>query len=80
LNEPRIWLLQLRQDQGSTQEEVADKSGIQRAYYSQIELGIRSPSVRVSKSIAKVLKFKWTIFFDEECSVRRQTNSHPIKS
>jgi len=56
-----------------TQEEVAAGAGIARAYYAQIELGIRNPSVTVAKRIANFLRFNWTLFFENECSEKEQS-------
>lgn len=47
-----------------TQQEVADKSKIERSYYTMIENGNRKPSVEVAKRIAKTMNFNWTIFFE----------------
>ena len=38
-----------------TQEQVADKVGISRTYYSQIENGERNPATTVIMDISKVL-------------------------
>jgi len=38
-----------------TQEQVADKVGISRTYYSQIENGERNPAATVIMDISKVL-------------------------
>lgn len=61
----RIWLKELRENLGLTHEEVANKSKIQRAYYTMIENGSRTPSVEVAKRIGKTLNFNWTIFFEK---------------
>ncbi|MHC9533178.1 helix-turn-helix transcriptional regulator [Dellaglioa sp. L3N] len=60
----RTWLKEKRVAKSMTQKEVADKSGIQRAYYTAIENGTRRPSPEVAQDIAKTLKFKWVIFFN----------------
>ncbi|MDK1718686.1 helix-turn-helix transcriptional regulator [Dellaglioa algida] len=60
----RTWLKEKRTIKGMTQQEVADKSGIKRAYYTAIENGTRRPSPEVAQGIAKTLKFKWVIFFN----------------
>ena len=65
----RLWLVEIRNKQGLTQEQVATGANIERAYYTQIELGVRRPSVSVAKRIASELEFDWTIFFDNQCSV-----------
>jgi transcriptional regulator with XRE-family HTH domain len=68
----RVWLKELRLQQGFTQDEVAKDSGIKRAYYTMIEQGNRNPSVSVAKSIADSLGFDWTIFFDNKCNETKQ--------
>jgi transcriptional regulator with XRE-family HTH domain len=68
----RLWLKELRLQQGYTQDEVAIESGIKRAYYTMIEQGNRNPSVSVAKSIAGSLGFDWTIFFDNKCNETKQ--------
>ncbi|PEL12697.1 helix-turn-helix transcriptional regulator [Bacillus sp. AFS017336] len=60
----REWLVRARQQKKLTHEQVANEVGISRQYYSMIENGERSPSVNVSKKIALVLNFDWTIFFE----------------
>lgn len=64
----RAWLKSLRNQRGLTQQNVADKAEIERAYYTMIESGDRNPSVPVAKSIANAIGFDWTIFFDTECN------------
>ncbi|UQN27965.1 helix-turn-helix transcriptional regulator [Bacillus amyloliquefaciens] len=56
-----------------TQEEVANQADIKRPYYSQIESGVRRPSVQVAKKISEVLEFDWALFFDSECSEKQQS-------
>lgn len=45
-----------RKNIGLTQEEVADKVGISRAYMGYIEQGRNVPSLEIVEKIAKVLK------------------------
>lgn len=59
----REWLVDIRLKKKLTQEQVAEKSEIERAYYTMIELGKRRPSVETAKKIANVLGIDWTIFF-----------------
>ncbi|HSH25568.1 MAG TPA: helix-turn-helix transcriptional regulator [Massilibacterium sp.] len=68
----RTWLKELRLQQGFTQNEVAELSEIERAYYTMIEQGNRNPSVSVAKRIASTLDFDWTIFFDNRCNESKQ--------
>ena len=67
------WLKEIRSQKGFTQCEVAEKVKIERSYYTMIESGNRTPSVKVAKSIGFVLRFDWTIFFDKECNEMKQT-------
>jgi transcriptional regulator with XRE-family HTH domain len=45
----------LREEQGASQEEVAYRAGLNRAYLSDVERGARNPTVRVAGRIAKAL-------------------------
>lgn len=47
-----------RQEAGLTQEELADKAGISRAYMGYIEQGRNVPSLEVLEKIARMLKVK----------------------
>lgn len=64
----RLWLQELRQAANKTHQVVADEAGIERAYYTMIENGTRSPSPAVAQRIAEVLNFDWTIFFTNKGS------------
>ncbi|ATP40728.1 transcriptional regulator [Solibacillus sp. R5-41] len=65
---PRDWLKKLRREKGLTQQDVADSGNFARTYYTMVEQGKRTPSVDIAKTIAKVLGFHWTIFFEDECN------------
>jgi putative transcriptional regulator len=60
----RDWLILKRKTKKLTQLQVAVQAGISRAYYAQIELNQRNPSVRVARSIACLLDFTWPRFYD----------------
>ena len=60
----RHWLIQARGN--LSQAEVAEKVNITQQAYSAIENGVRNPSVRLAKEIAKVMGFDWTKFYNEE--------------
>lgn len=61
----RNWLIGKR---GSlSQQEVSERAGIDRSFYTQIETGTRNPSVNTAKKIAGTLGFDWTLFFKNEC-------------
>lgn len=51
-----------RREMGFTQEELADKVGISRAYMGYIEQGRNAPSLEVLGKIARVLKTSINIF------------------
>ncbi|MGF2614775.1 helix-turn-helix domain-containing protein [Rossellomorea vietnamensis] len=59
----REWLRQLREEKGLTQEKVASESYINRAYYSQIENGVRNPSFEVAAKIAETFDIDPSRFF-----------------
>lgn len=51
-------LVELRADNNFTQEELAKKIGISRAYYTNIELGNKNPSFAVAVKIKSALNYK----------------------
>ncbi|MEH7354034.1 helix-turn-helix transcriptional regulator [Neobacillus drentensis] len=53
--EHRSNLTERRKERGLTHEQVAEKSGITRAYYTNIEAGRKDPSMGVAKKIADAL-------------------------
>ncbi|MGE7121837.1 helix-turn-helix transcriptional regulator [Peribacillus sp. NPDC046944] len=72
--EQRTWLLDKRNKAKLTQEEVAVIAQIRRPYYTQIESGVRSPSVKVAKEIANAIGFEWTLFFENNCRDSQQNS------
>ncbi len=60
----RGWLKEIREKADLTQEELAKDIEISRPYYTEIEKGLKNPSVKVAKRIANKLEFDWTIFFE----------------
>ena len=62
----RKWLIMARKDRLLTQMGVASRVGISRAYYAQLELRQRNPSIHVARSIARLLGFDWVLFYEEE--------------
>ncbi|MEH7342714.1 helix-turn-helix transcriptional regulator [Bacillus sp. JJ1532] len=76
----RIWLKSFRNRRKLTQEEVAKLSEISRSFYTHIENGTKTPSVDVAKKIAKTLEFEWTLFFNNECSLKEQMDISMKKS
>ncbi len=59
----RNWLIQLRTEKRLSQANVANAVNVSRAYYTNIELGKKTPSIEVAKAIADYLDFPWTLFF-----------------
>lgn len=53
----------LRKEKGLTQEELAEKAGLHRAYFWDIESG-RNISVKTAYKIAKALGVKLSDLFD----------------
>jgi transcriptional regulator with XRE-family HTH domain len=51
-------ITQLRKDLGISQEELGFRSGYHRTYISQIERGIKSPSLKTIFNLAKALDIK----------------------
>ncbi|OAH53861.1 XRE family transcriptional regulator [Domibacillus aminovorans] len=66
----RKWLKDMRDKRGMTQDDVSEQAGISRSFYTHLEKGNKNPSVKVAKSIAKILAFDWTLFFTNECSLK----------
>lgn len=53
----------MRKASGLRQTDLAQAAQISQSLVTQIENGIRIPSVPVAKRIAAVLGFDWTEFF-----------------
>ena len=66
----RTWLVKIRGDR--SQYKVAKMAGIAQSTYACIEVGSRTPSVRMAKKIAAVLGFDWWRFFEDEESCTAQ--------
>ncbi|MDQ7092213.1 helix-turn-helix transcriptional regulator [Desulfosporosinus sp. PR] len=58
---PRLWLIKCRGN--LTQQQVANKAGISRSYYAELESGNKNPGVKTAKKLSSVLMFDWTLFF-----------------
>lgn len=59
----RVWLKDFRKKADLTHTGVAEKAEISRSYYTNIENGVKTPTVEVAKSIASALNFSWKRFF-----------------
>ena len=58
---------QIRREKGVTQEELAEKAGINRSYLSVIENGHSSPTVEVVERLANGLSVSvWTLLSEVE--------------
>lgn len=62
----RDWLISLRESSNLTQQSVADSIGVTRQMISAIENGTATPSVGNAKSLAKLLNFSWTKFYEQQ--------------
>lgn len=60
----RTWLKEIRKGKEIPIATITNRCYITMSYYNMIENGTRNPSVGVSKSIAKLLNFDWTKFYD----------------
>lgn len=47
----------IRMDKGFTQQEISDLVGIDRSFYTNIELGVKNPSLLVALKIKEVLNY-----------------------
>lgn len=63
-----------RQKADLTQNQIAEQLGCTLQYYNMIENGKKQPSVQLAKKISKILKIKWTIFFNEEINQKFNNN------
>lgn len=57
-------LKSIRLEKGWTQQYVADKLGITKGSYSNIENGVRDPSLKTAIKISKLLQVPIDIFAD----------------
>lgn len=54
------------EETGYTQAEMESYSGISRAYYGRIELGLHSPTIEILVKIAKALNVPVSYLFKDE--------------
>ena len=64
----RTWLKDIRTSKEFTQGQVAEATGMTRAYYTRIENGTRGHSlpVETAKKIATALCFDWRLFYPDD--------------
>lgn len=60
------WLREKRKEIGLTQDDVAEKVGINRATLSKLERGETNPSVKLAQKLGAALDFDWTRFYEPE--------------
>ncbi|MPM53534.1 hypothetical protein SDC9_100302 [bioreactor metagenome] len=61
----RKCLKEIRESKGMHHNDVADRAGISRPYYTRIENGQHQVPIKTAKKIAKVLDFDWPLFYDQ---------------
>lgn len=59
-----INLRELRMAAKMTQTKLAELSGVSQEAISVIECGGRTPSVKTAQKLAKILRIKWTKFYE----------------
>lgn len=57
----REWLVEIRGNR--THQQISVLTGVSRNYYTEIENGVKTPSVEIAKKLAEALRFNWTLFF-----------------
>ena len=55
----------IRREKSMTQLQLAELSGCDRTMIGKIETGEVKPSVKLAKTIAGVLGFDWTLFYED---------------
>lgn len=58
-------LKKIREAKHMTQGQVAERCGIARESYTNIENGVRRPSVGVAQRLGTVLDFPWANLFED---------------
>lgn len=77
-------LIDLRNQQGMTQEQVAEQAGLARSYYGFIENGVRNPTLGKAIRIAGVFGlnleevFPDDIFFNEKSYATKQLREESL--
>lgn len=57
-------LTEIRKAKGLLQKDVAKAAGVTRVFYTQVENGIRMPSLKAAKAMADALGISLDDFFD----------------
>lgn len=66
---------QLRDEQGITQEELAERVGVFRTYMSRIETGVANPTLDMIHALADTLRVPVAALFEPAVAPRRRTRS-----
>ena len=66
----REWLVENRGNR--THQQISVLAGVSRNYYTEIENGVKTPSVEMAKKLAEALRFDWTLFFDSNSREQQQ--------
>lgn len=61
--QPRTSLIELRKSKKLHQKDVAKAMGITTSYYGMIELGVRTPNLKLAQNIAEFLGEKIDVIF-----------------
>lgn len=67
----RGWLVEIRNNKGMTQQEMAKFLSVPLTTYASYEQGYRTPHVEVAKKLGNRLHVDWTLFFENK--VRRSS-------
>ncbi|MCL5780435.1 MAG: helix-turn-helix transcriptional regulator [Firmicutes bacterium] len=59
-------LKQLREAAGLSQAELAAKVGVTQGFISHIEIGVRNPTLKLTKALARALGVKPSALIEEE--------------
>lgn len=73
---PNQHLIQQRRKLSLTHDEVAAMANISRAYYTNIEAGRKTPSLKVAKRVADALETDVNRIFFESVVPIRNENDH----
>ena len=57
-------LRRVREAQGISQEDLADRAGLHRTDVSGVERGVRNPTVKVLEKIEKAMKVKTSVLLE----------------
>lgn len=74
----RTWLKKAREKKKFTHEQVAHMSKVSRSYYTNIENGVKTPSVIAAKAIADVLGVPWSFFYEDKSYLKEQNAKEVI--